>query len=105
LLNPSTTSKLAVLLHADITGSTALVQHNEIVAHDRMRDAFNRFVEIISEHGGIAHEIRGDALVAEFSKASEAVAAALLFQDDNKIHNAKLNDGILPELRVGIAMG
>ena len=99
------TRKLAVLLHADVIGSTALVQLNETVAHERIRDAFKRFSKTITVHNGIAHEIRGDALVAEFSKASDAVTAALEFQTANSANNEMLSDKIRPELRVGIAMG
>ena len=99
------TRKLAVLLHADVIGSTALVQLNETVAHERIRDAFQRFSETITVHNGIAHEIRGDALVAEFSKASDAVTAALEFQSANTAHNEGLSDKVRPELRVGVAMG
>jgi len=70
-----------------------------------MRDAFQRFSETITVHNGIAHEIRGDALVAEFSKASDAVTAALEFQSANTAHNKGLSDEVRPELRVGVAMG
>jgi adenylate cyclase len=97
--------KLAVLLHADVVESTLLVRIDESVAHDRIRDAFQRFSGIIREHGGIAHEIRGDALVAEFSKASDAITAALEFQAANQEHNQKLSDDVCPQLRVGVAMG
>jgi TolB-like protein/cytochrome c-type biogenesis protein CcmH/NrfG len=97
--------KLAVLLHADVVGSTSLVRKNETLAHERIQDTFRRFSEFISNHGGIAHEIRGDALVAEFSKASDAVSASLAFQADNTILNEQLSDEIQPVLRIGIAMG
>ena len=97
--------KLAVLLHADVVGSTALVQLNELVAHERIQDAFNRFSQAITRHNGTTQEIRGDALVAEFSKASDAVTAALEFQSDNTTHNKEISDEIRPELRVGIALG
>ena len=97
--------KLAVLLHADVVGSTALVQLNETVAHERIRDAFLRFSETISVHNGIAQEIRGDALVAEFSRASDAVTAALEFQSANVAHNEGLAGEVRPQLRVGVAMG
>lgn len=99
------TRKLAVLLHADVVGSTALVQLNETLAHQRIQDTFRRFSEVIASHDGIAHEIRGDALVAEFSKASDAVAAAVDFQMANATHNQELADEIRPVVRVGIAMG
>jgi TolB-like protein len=97
--------KLAVLLHADIVGSTALVQENETLAHERMQNAFRQFSSTIGDNNGIAHEIRGDALVAEFSRASDAVSAALAFQDSNTEHNKQLSDDIQPRLRIGIAIG
>ena len=97
--------KLAVLLHADVVGSTALVQMNETLAHERIQDVFQRFSQTITQHNGTTQEIRGDALVAEFSRASDAVTAALEFQSANTIHNEELSDEIRPELRVGIAMG
>jgi len=40
--------QLAVLLHADVVGSTALVQLNEALAHQRIQGAFRRFSEIIA---------------------------------------------------------
>ena len=97
--------KLAVLLHADIIGSTALVQLDETIAHQRILDAFQRFSRNITQHNGITQEIRGDALVAEFSRASDAVTAALEFQSNNRGHNEGISDDIRPVLRVGIAMG
>ena len=97
--------QLAVLLHADVVGSTALVQLHETLAHQRIQGAFRRFSEIILSHGGTAREIRGDALVAEFSKASDAVSAAVAFQTANAAHNEGLGDDVLPVIRVGIAMG
>ncbi len=97
--------KLAVILHADIVGSTALVRRDETLAHARIHDAFRRFSETIDAYGGRVHEVRGDALVAEFSRASDAVSAALQFQRADCEHNARLGDEIVPWARVGIALG
>jgi adenylate cyclase len=97
--------KLAVILHADVVASTKLVQKNEVIAHERMQDTFNRFSKTIANYGGTAHEIRGDALVAEFARASDSVCAALSFQGTNIIHNKELQDGIQPEIRIGISLG
>ncbi|MFT5110953.1 MAG: class 3 adenylate cyclase [Parasphingorhabdus sp.] len=97
--------KLAVIMHADIVGSTVLGRQNETLAHQRMRDAFDRLAITISSYGGITHEIRGDALVAEFSRASDAVCAALAFQQSNTAHNSSLGDDLLAVLRIGVAMG
>ena len=97
--------KLAVILHADVVGSTPLVQKDETLAHERIQDGFRRFSKTIDAYGGTAHELRGDAIVAEFGRASDAVIAAIAFQAENKQFIATLEDQIQPWLRVGIAMG
>ncbi len=97
--------KLAVILHADVVGSTKLVQKDESIAHERIQAAFRRLSKTSEDYGGTAHEIRGDALVAEFSRASDAVCAALVFQAENTGHNRNLSDDIRPEIRVGISLG
>jgi adenylate cyclase len=97
--------KLAVILHADVAGSTQLVQQNEQLAHERIRDAFRRFSDTIGKYHGRVQELRGDALLAEFERASDAVTAALAFQSDHQDHLEKINDDIQPEIRVGVALG
>ena len=97
--------KLAVIVHADVVGSTLLVQQNETLAHERIQAAFHKFSETIHSYGGIAREIRGDALVADFDRASDAVTAALAFQIANREFNSTLNDDIQPQLRMGISLG
>jgi adenylate cyclase len=97
--------KLAVILHADVVGSTSLVQKNETLAHERIQAAFHKFSETIHSYGGITCELRGDALVAEFERASDAVTTALVFQSLNREFSSALNDEIQPQLRVGISLG
>jgi adenylate cyclase len=97
--------KLAVILHADVVGSTALVQRDEALAHERIRDAFHRFSATIESYNGHPLELRGDALVAEFHRASDAVEASLAFQTENAEFNSTLEDDIRPTLRIGISLG
>ena len=97
--------KLAVILHADIAGSTTLVQQDEHLAHARIQDTFRRFRETIIEYHGRVRELRGDALLADFERASDAVSATLAFQVEQAKFIASLDDNIRPTLRVGIAMG
>jgi adenylate cyclase len=99
------TRKLAVILHADVVGSTSLVQQNEALTHKRIQAAFQKFSETINSYNGKTHELRGDALIAEFDRASDAVAAALAFQVLNGKINSALNDEIQPQLRIGISLG
>ena len=97
--------KLAVILHADVVGSTSLVQQNETLAHERIQAAFHQFSETINSYGGITRELRGDALVAEFDRTSDAVTAALAYQVLNEEFNATVDDDIQPKLRIGISLG
>ena len=101
----SRSGKLAVILHADVAGSTALVQQDEQVAHGRIQNTFRCFGDTITKYRGHVRELRGDALLAEFERASDAVTAALAFQAEQIDYNAQLNDSLQPKVRVGIAMG
>jgi adenylate cyclase len=96
---------LAVILHADIAGSTELVQEDKELAHERIQDTFRRFSLTIEKYQGHVLELRGDALLAEFKRASDAVSAALSFQIDQVDYNDQLEDDLRPGVRVGIAMG
>ena len=97
--------RLVVILHADIVGSTLLVQLDEAIAHNRFQTAFSNLSKIIKAYGGVAHEIRGDALVAEFELTTDAVNAALAFQSQNLKANKTYKDDIKPYLRIGISLG
>ena len=77
--------KLVVILHADVAGSTQLVQQDEQLAHERIQDAFRRFSETIEKYFSRVQELRGDALLAEFERASDAVTAALSFRSDHAL--------------------
>jgi len=59
-----------------------LVQQDEHHAHESIQDAFRRFGDTISKYHGHAHELRDDALLANFERASDEVTAALEFQID-----------------------
>lgn len=94
-----------VILHADIVGSTALVQRDEQLAHQRIQEAFQRFARLIERYHGQVRELRGDALLAEFARASDAVSASLAFQASQDAINAGITDDIRPLARIGIALG
>jgi adenylate cyclase len=98
-------SKLSVILHADVVGSTTLVQKDEQIAHERIQAAFRGFARSVEAYGGNVTELRGDAFLAEFARGSDAVLAALSAQEANARANDELDDDIRPVLRVGIALG
>ena len=102
---PDHRSKLAVILHADVCDSTDLLHQHEILAHTRIKESFRRFGAAVSSYNGQVCELRGDAMVARFGRASDAVVAAMAFQEHQSTHIAKSDDGISPRLRIGIALG
>ena len=104
MVNPHV-RRLTVMLHADVISSTTLVQKDEALAHQRMQDAFHKFSTTIESYGGKTLELRGDALLAEFGRASDAVCAALAFQAANTQYNKMIDDDVRAELRVGLSLG
>ncbi|MFT5173733.1 MAG: adenylate cyclase [Gammaproteobacteria bacterium] len=104
-MSSSPPRRLAVILHADVVDSTTLVQLNETVAHERIRDAFVQFSKTIGAYGGVTLELRGDALLAEFARASDAVCAALAFQLASATFNNRLSGEIQARLRIGLSLG
>jgi TolB-like protein/class 3 adenylate cyclase/Flp pilus assembly protein TadD len=96
---------LAVILHADVASSTAIVQEDKELAHERIQDSFQRFSQTIKKYRGHVLELRGDALLAEFERASDALSAALSFQADQVGHLEQLQGNVKPVIRIGISMG
>jgi len=97
--------RLAVIVHADVVGSTQLVQQDEHLAHERIQNSFHCFSDFIGMYRGKTLELRGDALLAEFDLPSDAVSATIAFQTDHACHNSQIEDNLRPTIRVGIAMG
>lgn len=93
------------ILHADVVGSTKLVQIDEQQAHERIQNSFKKLSKVIETYNGEVKEIRGDALLAVFNRASDAIEAATSFQAANTEHNKQLSGTIHPVLRIGISMG
>lgn len=76
-----------------------------MLAHKRIQSVFQKFSKSIDTYGGFTRELRGDALVAEFERASDAVTAAIDFQVQNEKSNSQFNDEIKPSMRIGISLG
>ncbi len=101
----SLSSKLVIILHADVVDSTSLVQLDKQIAHQRIQDSFHQLSKAIESYQGQVLELRGDALLATFEHAADAVIAALSFQTDHSFIVNQLKDDLQPLVRIGIAMG
>lgn len=98
-------TELAIIMHADVAGSTELVHCDESLAHDRITRSFTNFSDVITRYHGKVHEIRGDALLAQFPRASDAVSAAIAFQFEQEAYLGQLDDDPKPIIRIGISLG
>ena len=63
----------AVIMHADVVGSTDLVRNDIDLAHVSMQSLYTRLSRIARAWNGKPMELRGDAAVLEFPTAREAV--------------------------------
>jgi class 3 adenylate cyclase len=58
----SVSHTLVVILHADVAGSTALVQQDEVLAHTRLTDAFHHLALTIEDY--FYHELNVVKLIS-----------------------------------------
>lgn len=86
------------LLFSDLTGSTALYEKvGDARAFAIVEDHFRLMAAAITEHGGAIVKTMGDAVMASFPSAREAVAAALAMI---AVHDAKY-----AALELGVKIG
>ena len=68
------------------------------------RKSLTDFGRISKDTQGSVLELRGDALIAEFECAFDAVSATLSLQQDQDESLANLEDDLKPVVRTGIAL-
>lgn len=102
---PEKNDRKAAILHLDIVGSTQLVKQNMYFAHHRIRQLYHRISEICLCHTGIARELRGDAVVAEFDRAEDAINTAIAIQSMDKMIFSHRLGRLNPPMRIGISYG
>jgi len=92
-------------LFTDLRGSTELYERvGDLVAFDLVRAHFEVLNDIIAAEAGAVVKTSGDAVMATFSTADRAVAAALRMRDAMRdFRDARTGDGLL--LKIGIHEG
>jgi class 3 adenylate cyclase len=97
--------KLTTILQADIVGYSQLKANDEEAAMAMLR-AYRAFVDgQIGKHGGRIFSTAGDAVLAEFASAVEAVRCAIAIQEDLRVRNAELSEDRQMWFRIGINVG
>src|SRR5918998_6329502 len=73
--------RLAAILAADVVGYAALIAADEAGTLARLRALFRESVRpLVAEHGGRVFQLLGDAVLAEFPSAVEALRCAITVQ-------------------------
>lgn len=97
--------KLAAILHADVVGFSRLSNEDEEGTYRRLRDYLDFFAETIQFHNGRVVNTAGDAVLAEFPTASEALSCATAVQQAIKDRNRDLPEEQWLRFRIGINLG
>jgi adenylate cyclase len=96
---------LTVILASDVAGYSRLVADREEETIRRFTEASTVFWDLVKKHQGTIFNTAGDAILARFDSAVDAVRCAIDIQDANNADNAQLPDEQKMLFRIGIAIG
>ena len=105
MTGPSNRRKLAAILSADVVGYTRLMAANEAATVETLKSYRDIITRLIARRGGRVVNTPGDALLAEFPSAVEAVQAAVEIQKSLEGHNIDLEPDRRMQFRIGVNLG
>lgn len=97
--------KIAVILAADIAGYSRLIAEDEEETLRRFEGYRTVFEEFVERGGGRIFNTAGDAILAEFQSAVEAVRCAIDVQESLKARNLAYPPSRHMNFRIGITIG
>ena len=97
--------KVATILSADVAGYSRLMADDEERTLMVFRDHKQVFEDLIAQHDGRIFNTAGDAILAEFASAVEAVRCATEIQAALRTRNDQLPPARRVEFRIGVNLG
>lgn len=97
--------RLATILAADVVGYSKLMAQDEEATIRTLRSHREIIDRLITRHDGRIFNTAGDAVLAEFSSAVEAVRCAISIQDELRVRNAELIAERQMLFRIGVNVG
>ena len=97
--------KLTTILAADVVGYSRLMAANEEATLGTLRIYRKVIDSLVAKHDGRIFNTAGDAVLAEFGSAVEAVRCAVSIQEELAVRNAQLGDDEQMWFRIGINIG
>jgi TolB-like protein/class 3 adenylate cyclase len=105
MTGPSSRRKLAAILSADVVGYSRLMAANEAATVETLKSYRDIIARLVVRRGGRVVNAPGDALLAEFPSAVEAVQAAVEVQKSLEGHNIELESERRMQFRIGVNLG
>src|SRR6476646_2349053 len=97
--------KLTAILSADVVGYSRLMAANEAATVQSLKSCRDIIARLVVDHGGRVVNAPGDALLAEFPSAVEAVQTAMEIQKSVEVHNIELEPDRRMQFRIGVNLG
>ena len=97
--------KLAAIFFADVAGYSRLSGEDEEGTHRRLRSALDLLSDSIRSHNGVVVNYAGDAVLADFPTASEALTCATEIQHALNDNNENLPEERNVQFRIGVNLG
>ena len=97
--------KLSVILHADVVGYSRLAGVDEDDTHRRLKVCFSEIFDTVSTYDGRVANTAGDAILAVFDAATDAVYCAIAIQKHLNIQNKNIPVDRKLLFRIGINLG
>jgi len=97
--------KIAAILAADAVGYSRLVAEDEEDALARLASYAAVFNDFINRFGGRIFDTAGDAILAEFDSAVDAIRCAVDIQESLRVRNTAYSVNRQMHFRIGITIG
>ncbi len=103
--NPSLERKLTAIFYADVVDYSRLTGLDEEGTHHTLRGCLDLVTDLIDRyHGSVVH-FAGDAILAEFDTASNALSCAATVQQKLEAGNMDVPDDRKMQFRIGVNLG
>ena len=100
----SLSEKLSVVLYAELAEPVPQGQQDASIARERSGGVFKRLGATVARYHGRVLEEGEHSMVATFSRPLDAVVVALAFQQTQHEYLELIDDGVKPEVQIGVAV-
>ncbi len=104
-MNDRLPRKLAAILYADVAGYSRLTGVDEDATHKTLNKYLDLFSQTIESHHGQVMHYAGDAILARFEAAVDALSCASVVQQQLAEYNEDLPENSQLHFRIGLNLG